>query len=212
MRRFTIETTRCVDARVTIAVGSTKRAGDFFLSYLHRFYVIHKRSELLFWTISSVYSLEVCSTLSTSRFSAAIIIFTFQMGAKLSKGRSNPCGCFPRLRKKTKVVPMSSLDVAQRGVTPSIGPLSLPALLRPANPAVRLGWKSDLVLEDVDIEEETGRIARPILPLPPVIPPPWMRAPALQMTTPAATPAQQEMPAQADLPGFIQDTIEEVEV
>ena len=82
MRRFTIETTRCVDARVTIAVGSTKKAGDFFLSYLQRFYVIHKRSELLFWTISSVYLLEVFSTLSTSRFSAAIIIVYFSDGCK----------------------------------------------------------------------------------------------------------------------------------
>ena len=132
------------------------------------------------------------------------------MGAKLSKGLPNPCGCWPRRRKKSKVVPIGlcSLGVADNNATVDSDPTSLSALLRPANPAVRLGWRSDLVLEDVDIEIETGAMALPVrgLPLPPVIPPPRMRAPALEVPTP-------KLCHQADIPGFVQDTgIDESEV
>ena len=134
------------------------------------------------------------------------------MGAKLSKSLPNPCSCWPKRRRKSKVVPIGlrSFGVAAENNAALDPTYSLAAVLRPADPAVRLGWRSDLVLEDVDIEVETCGMALPAraLPLPPVIPPPSMRIPSLE-----ATSTEEKLFAQADIPGFIQSTnIDESEV
>ena len=90
---------------------------------------------------------------------------------------------------------------------------SLSALLQPADPSIRPGWKSDLFLEDVDIEAETGGMALPMraLPLPPVIPPLRIRIPALE-TTDTEQKVESFVDTNCNLPGLVQDSGIEVEV
>ena len=90
---------------------------------------------------------------------------------------------------------------------------SLSALLQPADPSIRPGWKSDLFLEDVDIEAETGGMALPIraLPLPPVIPPLRIRIPALE-TTDTEPKVESFVDTNCNLLGLVQDSGIEVEV
>ena len=94
------------------------------------------------------------------------------MGAKLSKGFRNPVPCLCILGKN-RVVPTGSRRASAR-----------PPLPGPPDPAVRLGWRSDLVLEDVESEDETGDsiLPTPARLLPPVIPPPRVRTALCTMT------------------------------
>ena len=100
------------------------------------------------------------------------LLFISGMGAKLSKGFRNPVPCLCRLGKN-RVVPTGSRRASAR-----------PPLPGPPDPAVRLGWRSDLVLEDVESEDETGDsiLPTPARLLPPVIPPPRVRTALCTMT------------------------------